>query len=99
VTAAVLERPITGGTPEHERTTEDHQGPASHIVFVPPEVSETATAWVLRARIEGFEVEALCGYRWFPTRDPKQYPVCQRCVDVYQQPGDNRDDREELPDA
>lgn len=26
-------------------------------------------------------------------------PGCQACLDIYQQPGENRDDREELPDA
>jgi len=32
-------------------------------------------------------------------KDAKQLPVCQACLDIYHQPGDNRDDREELPDA
>lgn len=28
----------------------------------------------------GQKVRALCGYEWVPTRDPENYPVCQRCV-------------------
>lgn len=57
----------------------------------------TAQALVLEARIEGFEVEALCGHRWIPSRDPKEYPVCERCMEIYQQPGNYRDERDQLP--
>lgn len=32
------------------------------------------------ARLMGEEVVALCGYRWVPSRNPKQYPICDECM-------------------
>lgn len=84
---------------EEKVATTDDPGKATHIVFVPEGSQTTAHAMVLEARINGTEVEALCGYRWVPHRNPKDYPVCQKCLDIYQQPGDHRDERDELPDA
>lgn len=80
-------------------TTEDPDH-AAHIVTVPQgEADETPQAYVLRARILGFPVTALCGHTWVPSKDPVAYPVCGECLDIYQQPGEHRDEREELPDA
>jgi hypothetical protein len=91
MTAMLLER-------EHVTTEEPEQ--AAHIVMVPPgEDDTTPQAYVLRARIEGFAVTALCGYRWVPQRNPEPLPVCSACLDIYQQPGEHRDEREELPEA
>lgn len=92
--------PTTGGSVGYELTTEDHEGPAAHIVMVPPgEDDQTPQAYVLRARIEGFPITALCGHTWVPFRDPGVLPKCSPCVEVYHEPGENREDREELPDA
>lgn len=33
--------------------------------------------------LEGQEVEALCGHRWVPTKDPERFPVCPECKDIY----------------
>lgn len=70
---------------DHLDFTITDQGPGqlTHIVYVPPEVTETATAYVLGARINGTPIEALCGYTWVPHRDPSQFPVCQECVDLF----------------
>lgn len=89
---------MTTMAPERTFTTSTDKPNVSHIVLEPAG-DETAHALVLRARVEGFEVEALCGFRWIPYRNPQDLDVCQKCVEIYQQPGDNRDDREELPDA
>lgn len=78
----------------------DDAGASAHIVMVPPnEPDTTPQAYVLRARVEGFEITALCGHTWLPERDPAPLPVCSRCVDIYHQPGENRDDRNEMPGA
>ena len=37
---------------------------------------------VARAYVTGEAIEALCGKRWVPTRDPDRYPVCPACKDV-----------------
>jgi hypothetical protein len=31
----------------------------------------------------GTPVEALCGFVWVPSRDPKQLPVCEKCKSIY----------------
>ena len=91
---------MTAMAPERELETTDQPADAAHIVMVPPgEPDETPQAYVLRARIEGLPITALCGFTWIPSKDAKQLPVCQACLDIYHQPGENRDDREELPDA
>ena len=33
--------------------------------------------------IMGEEIEALCGFRWIPSQDPEKYPVCQPCVEIF----------------
>jgi hypothetical protein len=83
-----------------ETRTSDTPGDASHIVMVPAgEKDQTAQAYVLRARIEGFPVAALCGWTWVPQKDPKPLPVCSTCLHIYQTQGSDLDKRGELPDA
>ena len=65
-----------------DEITEQDPGEVAHIVKVGP--GETATAKVLDARVNGTPIEALCGYVWVPSRDPRQLPVCQACKDVYE---------------
>jgi len=63
-------------------TTEQTGEPtAAHIVKV--KRGENAAAVVLEARIMGTPVEALCGFVWVPSRDPKQLPVCEECKSIY----------------
>jgi Protein of unknown function (DUF3039) len=35
------------------------------------------------AMINGTPVVALCGKVWVPSRDPKKYPVCPECKEIY----------------
>ena len=41
------------------------------------------------AMVMGTPVIALCGKVWVPNRDPKKYPVCPECKEIYEsmQPG------------
>jgi len=71
----VLEREVD----EETRTGEPHQ---AHIVKTEP--GESAAAKVLEARIYGTPLEALCGHRWIPSRDPKQLPLCATCKEIYE---------------
>ena len=67
-----------------ERTDEDLQTgepKAAHIVRT--ESGESAVAKVTEARIFGYPVEALCGERFVPQRDPKKLPMCQVCKEIY----------------
>lgn len=35
--------------------------------------------------IEGVPIKALCGATFVPTRDPNNYPVCEKCLNVLRQ--------------
>lgn len=68
-----------------ERTEDDRQTgqpKVAHIVKTEP--GESAVAKVTEARIYGFPVEALCGERFVPQRDPKKLPMCQACKEIYE---------------
>ena len=64
-----------------EYTPQTGDPECSHIVKTDGE--ESAAAKVLQARIDGTPLEALCGHRWIPSRDPKQLPLCTKCKDIY----------------
>jgi Protein of unknown function (DUF3039) len=76
VTLPVETRPTPDATPD----TDDPKH--AHIVKVGP--GESAAAKVIEARIYGTPVEALCGFVWVPSRDPKQLPICQECKSIYE---------------
>lgn len=76
MTAPVETRPITDPTPDTEEPKH------SHIVKVEP--GESAVAKVMEARIYGTPVEALCGFVWIPSRDPKTLPMCEECKSIYE---------------
>jgi hypothetical protein len=46
------------------------------------------------AMVMGTPVIALCGKVWVPSRDPKKYPVCPTCKEIWEsmQPGDDGGD-------
>jgi hypothetical protein len=67
--------------PDVEEVTEPAEPVVAHIVKVGP--GESAAAKVLEARITGIPLEALCGFVWVPSRDPRQLPMCQACKEVY----------------
>ena len=67
-----------------ERTDEKlgtGEAKAAHIVATDGDTP--ATAVVLEARIYGTPVEALCGQRFIPSRDPGKLPKCQKCKEIY----------------
>lgn len=76
----VAPRPDVVTTPDEDLETGEPSH--AHIVKVGP--GESAAAKVLEARINGTPVEAICGYRWIPSRDPKQLPVCSKCRSMYE---------------
>lgn len=93
---AVLEDTRPAITTVHRVETTNEKGKAAHIVLESGK-DETAAAHVLRARVEGTPVTALCGYVWVPHRQAKDLPVCQECRDIYEQDPKGHGDRGELP--
>ncbi len=67
--------------PDVDEVTETGEPVVAHIVKVGP--GESAAAKVLEARITGTPLEALCGFIWVPSRDPRQLPMCPACKEVY----------------
>jgi Protein of unknown function (DUF3039) len=92
-------RPRTGVVVD-ERTDDDLETGkprVAHIVRTDP--GESAVAKVTEARIYGFPVEALCGERFVPQRDPKKLPMCQVCKEIYDLYRMANDGLSETPDA
>jgi Protein of unknown function (DUF3039) len=51
---------------------------------------------ILESAVVGTPVVALCGKVWVPGRDPKRFPVCPTCKEIYQglrAPQDGDDNR------
>jgi hypothetical protein len=38
---------------------------------------------IVESAVTGKAVTALCGKRWIPNRDPKNFPVCPTCKEIY----------------
>ncbi|HJY55425.1 MAG TPA: DUF3039 domain-containing protein [Streptosporangiaceae bacterium] len=49
---------------------------------------------IVDSMVTGTPVTALCGKVWVPSRDPKRYPVCPTCKEIYGMlpPGGEGDD-------
>lgn len=41
-------------------------------------------AKITESAVNGTPVIALCGKVWVPNRDPKKYPVCPACKEIYE---------------
>jgi Protein of unknown function (DUF3039) len=39
---------------------------------------------IMEAMVNGTPVRALCGKVWVPSRDPKKFPVCPECKEIYE---------------
>lgn len=52
----------------------DDDASVAHIVYPRDKLAE--------AIILGTPVEALCGWVFVPTKDPKSLPVCSKCIDI-----------------
>lgn len=39
---------------------------------------------IVASAVEGTPVRALCGKLWVPNRDPKKFPICPECKDIYE---------------
>lgn len=38
----------------------------------------------IESAVTGQPLKALCGKVWTPTRDPKKFPVCPECKEIYE---------------
>ena len=49
---------------------------------------------IMASALEGTPVVALCGKVWVPGRDPKKYPVCPMCKEIYESMGAGGGDKD-----
>ncbi len=49
---------------------------------------------IIEAMVTGTPIKALCGKVWVPSRDPKKFPVCPTCKEIWEglKPGDDKGD-------
>ncbi|HEY0559398.1 MAG: hypothetical protein JWM48_2747 [Mycobacterium sp.] len=45
---------------------------------------------ITESMVTGVPIVALCGKTWVPSRDPKKYPVCPDCKEIYEGLPDKR---------
>ncbi len=39
---------------------------------------------ITESMVTGIPIEALCGKKWVPSRDPNKYPVSPDCKEIYE---------------
>lgn len=79
--STVLEEPdLTDLDPFLDENDSDDEEDKAHIIKGP-----NAEARVTEAMVYGYELQALCGYRWIPRRNPDECPICKKCLNIYQQ--------------
>jgi hypothetical protein len=39
---------------------------------------------ITESAVTGTPIKALCGKVWVPSRDPKRFPVCPECKEIYE---------------
>lgn len=39
---------------------------------------------IMEAMVQGTPVRAICGKIWVPSRDPKRFPICPECKEIYE---------------
>jgi hypothetical protein len=64
---------LTRPNPETVRPGLTDKAEVSHIV--------REDDW-FKGYVLGEEIEALCGIRWTPFRDPEKLPICSECLSV-----------------
>lgn len=74
---------LTDEVTEQGTVTSPNKPTTAHIVPSPNPDEETPHAYVMRARIEGFPVTALCGFTWIPNRQATGLPVCGECKEIW----------------
>ena len=74
---------------ERERVDEQEMEPGDHERFA----HYVRKNKIVDAAVFGAPVVALCGKVWVPSRDPKKFPVCPACKEIYEglRPGGDGD--------
>lgn len=79
----------TGGTAviEEERTVQPSD-PGDHERFAHYVKKDK----IVESAVSGSPLTALCGKVWVPSRDPKRFPVCPTCKEIFEGLKPGKDD-------
>ncbi|HEY8652255.1 MAG TPA: DUF3039 domain-containing protein [Dermatophilaceae bacterium] len=69
----------TTGVIEREQVDTQFQEPGDHERFA----HYVRKNKIMESALSGQPVVALCGKVWVPGRDPKRFPVCPTCKEIY----------------
>ena len=75
---------------ESTEITNETSDPLLAHIIAPGEDGRSADTIILEARVMGIPISALCGYVWVPSRDPMKYPMCEKCIDIFEFDADFR---------
>lgn len=79
-----LREPSQAGTMTLEREAVTHEvEPGDHERFAHYVQKDK----IMESALSGEPVIALCGKVWVPGRDPKRFPVCPACKEIYESIG------------
>ncbi len=67
-------REDTGTRPDLSTGDGDHERFAHYVI----------KDKIVESSVTGTPLVALCGKVWVPSRDPKRYPVCPECKEIYE---------------
>jgi hypothetical protein len=71
--------PVGGGTILDERVAPAETEAGDHERFAHYVQKEK----IVESAVTGSPVIALCGKVWIPNRDPKKFPVCPECQEIF----------------
>jgi Protein of unknown function (DUF3039) len=89
-TEPVTTRLSPGVETVEDRRTQETDDPGDHDRFSHYARKDKLT----EAMVMGTPVVALCGKVWVPSRDPKKYPVCPTCKEIWESLSDGGDAQE-----
>lgn len=75
-----LAAPATGGRTLVEERPQTQPGSGDHERFA----HYVRKDKIVESAVTGTPVEALCGKKWIPGRDPNKFPVCPDCKRIYE---------------
>lgn len=65
-------------------TTPETEEPIHAHIIDRGDDPRTAQEIVVEARINQTPITALCGHVWVPNRNPLKYPLCSKCVEIFE---------------
>jgi hypothetical protein len=69
---------------ERTDTSEELQTEEPRFSHIIQGHDKTANARILEARIMGTPLTALCGHTWVPSHEPQKFPICPKCLEIFE---------------